>query len=111
MPFVVNRSLSESMQSPTHIECSSSFLSQEIRTDIFSLGEVPAVFPFINFSCEGSFFFGQSSKHLSADRLKCEHRRLSMATSVRLVSHILADLGLHGKLLTKQMSFLVQPYV
>ena len=35
-PFAENRSLSESMQSPTHIECSSVFPSQETGTDTFS---------------------------------------------------------------------------
>ena len=38
--------------------------------------KVPTVFPFINFSCQGSFFFGQSSKCLSADCLRCEHTYL-----------------------------------
>ena len=33
-----------------------------------------------------------------------------MVTSVGLVSYILADLGPRGELLTKQTSFLVQPY-
>ena len=37
MPFAVNQSLSESMQSATHIECSSVFPFQETRTDTFSL--------------------------------------------------------------------------
>ena len=35
-PSPVNQSLSVFMQSPTHIECSSGFLSQEITTDTFS---------------------------------------------------------------------------
>ena len=67
-------------------------------------------FSLINFSCEGSFFFGQSSKRLSANHLRCEHRRFYKVTSVGLVLYILADLGPHGKLLTKQTSFLLQPY-
>ena len=36
MLFTVNQSLSESMQSPTYIECSSVFPSQETETDTFS---------------------------------------------------------------------------
>ena len=36
MPFAVNRSLSVSMQSPTHIECSSVFPFQETGTNTFS---------------------------------------------------------------------------
>ena len=92
------------MQSPTHTECSTRFFPMKPEPC-----EVPAVFPFINLFCEGSFFFGQSSKRLSADRLRCEHRRFYMATSVGLVSYILADLGPRGELLTKQPSFLVQP--
>ena len=64
-------------------------------------------FPVISFSCEGSLFFGQSSKRLYADRLRCEHRCFYMATSVRLVLYILADLGPCSKLLT---SFLVHSY-
>ena len=66
--------------------------------------------PFINFSCEGSFFFGQSSRRLSADRLRCEHRRFYMATSVGLVSYLFVDLGPRGALLTMQTSFVVQLY-
>ena len=86
------------------------FSFQRIQNQyIFEPCEIPTLFPFINFSCEGSFFFGQSSKHLLADRLRCEHRRFCTATSVKLVSYILADIGPHGKLLTKQTSFLVQP--
>ena len=61
-------------------------------------------------SCEGSFLFDQSSKRLSADRLRCEHRRFCMVTSVGLVSYIFADQGPRGELLTKQSSFLMQPY-
>ena len=61
--------------------------------------KVPAVFPFINFSCKGSFFFSQSSKGLSAGSLRWEHRH--MATSVRLVSYILTDLELPGELLVQ----------
>ena len=72
--------------------------------------EVPTVSPFFNFSCKGSFFFGQFSKCLSDDRLRCEHRRFYMIISVGLVSYILADLGPRGELLTKQTSVLVQPY-
>ena len=72
--------------------------------------KVPIVSPFIDISCEGSFFFGQSSKRLSADRLRCEHRCFYMVTSIGLVLYILTDLGLHGKLLTKQTSCLMQPY-
>ena len=34
-----------------------------------------------------------------------------MVTSLRLVSYILSDLGLRGELLTKQATFLLQPYV
>ena len=48
---------------------------------------------FINFSFEGSFFFGQSSKRLSADGLRYEHRRFYTVTSIGLVSCILADQG------------------
>ena len=88
------------------------FLSQETVTDTFFFEpcEVPALFPFTNFSCEGSFSFGKSWKCLFADRLKCEHRHFDMATSVGLVSYILEDLGPHGELLTKQTSFLMQRY-
>ena len=42
---------------------------------------VSTVFLFINFSCKGSFFFGQSLKHLSADCPRCEHRCFYTATS------------------------------
>ena len=69
-------------------------------------------FPFINFSCEGSFFFSQPSKCLSADRLRCEHRRFYTCTYVGIVPfvpYIFAGLGPHGELLTKRTSFLVQP--
>ena len=81
------------------------------RHIFFEPFKIPIVFGFISFSCEGSFFSGQqSSKGLSADRLRCEHRRFYMVTSVGLVSYIVPDLGLRGKLLTNQTSFLVQPY-
>ena len=120
--FAVYRYLSESIQSPTRIECFSGFLSQETGTDTFSTSSnsppplpppppspsLPS--PVTSFSCKGSFFFGQSSKCLTDDRLRCEHRCFYMATSVRLVSHILADPGPRGTLLTKQTSFLAQPY-
>ena len=66
---------------------------------------------FFNFSCEDSFFFGQSSKHLSADRLRCEHRLFYMVTSVGLNCFVhTRNPGPRGELLTKQTSFLVQPY-
>ena len=122
--FAVNRPLSESLQSPTHIECSSGFLSQETRTDTFSSSHVrsPNSSSLFQFFCEGSFLSslfwggggrgegegggGQSSKRLSGNRLRCEHRRFYMVTSVGLVSCILADLGPSGELLTKQTSFL-----
>ena len=109
MPFEVNQSLSDSMQSLTHIKRSSGFLSQETGTNTFSLSHAKfqQIFP-CNFSCKGSLFFVQSSKHLSTYRLRSEHRHFYMATSNRLVSHILTDRGLHSKLLTKQTSFLVQ---
>ena len=75
--FAVNRSLSESMQSRTHIECSSFFSFQRNRNRyiFFEPFEVPTGFPFINFSYVGSLFFGQSWKRLSADHLGCLHRR------------------------------------
>ena len=111
-PFAVNQSLSESMQSPTSIESffRFSFPRNQNQYIFFKLCEVPTVFPFINFSCEGSFFFRQSSKHLSVDRRRCEHRCFYMAASVGLVPYILADLEPCGELLTKQTSFLMQPY-
>ena len=40
--------------------------------------KVPTVFPLINSSCVASFFFGQSSKLLSANRLRCDHRCLQL---------------------------------
>ena len=106
--FAENRSLSESVQSPTHIECSSVFPSQETGTDAISSSHAKFkqffmfffLFLIYNFSCEGSFSFGQSSKHLSADHLRCDHRRFNMATSVGLVSYILEALGPRGELLT-----------
>ena len=92
-------------------ECSSFFSSKETRTDAFSSSHAKfqQFYP-LPISHEGSFFFGQSFKRLSADHLRCEHRRFYMTTSVGLASYILADLGPHGELLTKQTSFLVQPY-
>ena len=63
----------------THIESSSVFTSQETQT-------VPTVFPFINFSCKGSFLFDQSSKRLTTDLLRCEHRHFYTITSVELLS-------------------------
>ena len=60
---------------------------------------------FFNFSREGSYFFGQSSKHLSADHHRCEHRDFYKVSSVGLVSYILADQRPRGELLTKQTSF------
>ena len=72
--------------------------------------EVPTVFPFVNFSCEGSFFFGQSSNCLSADCFRCEQRCFYRVTSFGLVLYILIDLGPRGELFTKQTGFLVQPY-
>ena len=98
------------MRSPTHIEWVffRVFFPRNLNRYIFfEPCEVPTAFHFMNCSCEGGFFFGQSSKRLSADRLRCEHRRFYMVTSVGLVSYILADLGLRGELLTKQTSFLV----
>ena len=83
-----------------------SFPRNQNRYIFFEPCEVQTVFPFFQFSCEGSFFFGQSSKRLSADHLRCEHRRFYMVTSVGLVPYILADLGPRGVLLTKQTSFL-----
>ena len=116
MPFAINRSLSKSMQSPTHIECSSVF--QETGTYTFFFFSEPCgvqivflfSFFFFNCSCQDRFFFGQSSKRLSAYILRCEHRRFSMVISVGLVLHILAVQGPCGELLEKQTSFLVQPY-
>ena len=82
-PFAVNWSLSvsESMQSWTHIECSSGFLSRGTRSHTFSSCHVKFE-QFIPLSISRCFFFGQSSKRLSADRLRCEHRRFNIATSV-----------------------------
>ena len=50
--------LQYAFQSPTHIECSSVFPSQETWTDTFSLNRAKfhQFFPLINFSCEDSFF-------------------------------------------------------
>ena len=99
--------VSESMQSPTHIERSSVFPPQETGTDTFFSSNAKFIFSFFfQFFCEGCFFFGQSSKCLSAGRLRCEHRHFYMVTSVGLVSYILAALGL----VTKQNGFLAQPY-
>ena len=103
-PFVVN-------QSPSHwVFFGVSFARNRNWYIFFEPHEVPTVFPFINFSCKGSFSFGQSSKHISADHVRCEHIYFYMVTSVGLVLYILADLGLHGELLTKQMCFLVHSY-
>ena len=87
-----------------------SFSRNRNRYIFFEQYEVPTVLPFINFFCKGSFFFGQYSKCLSADCLRCERRRFYKVTSVGLVSYILADLGPRGELLKKQTSFLVQTY-
>ena len=109
---MVNQSLSESLQSPTHIECSLVFLPKKSEPIHFLRAIRSCIsFPFINFSCVDSFFFDQSSKHLSADHLRYEHGHSYMATSVGLVSYILADQGQRDELPTKQTSFLVQPYV
>ena len=92
------------------------FLSQEIAADTFfsshaKFKQFPPLFSsFFQFLLQRySFFFGQSLKHLSADRLRCEHWRFYMVTFVRLVSHILEELGPRSKLLTKQTNFRVQP--
>ena len=90
------------MQSPTHTECSSGFFPPRNRNRyiFFESCEVLAVFPFINMSCEDRFSFGQSSKLLSADRLRCDTDvRFYGATSVGFVSYILADLGLREELM------------
>ena len=73
-------------------------------TDTFSSSHVKfqQFFP-INFSCEGSLFFVQSSKPLSTQHLGCEQGCFYQT------GYILADLGLPGKLLTKRASFLVHP--
>ena len=97
------------MQLPAHSECSSVFLPTKPEPIFLESWEVLTLFHFINFSCEGNFFFGQSSKRLSADHLRCEHRHFYTVTSVGLLSYILADLGPRGELLKKQRSFLVQP--
>ena len=81
------------------------------RYIFFKPCEVPTTFPFINFSCKDSFFFGQPPKCLSADCLWCEHRRFYMATLIGLVLYILADLKPCGKLLTKPTRFVVKPHV
>ena len=59
-PFVVNRSPSESMQLPTHIECSSGFLSQETGTDTFSLSheKFQQFFPWSTSLARLNFFGG-----------------------------------------------------
>ena len=88
------------------------FLRNRNQYIFFESCEVQKSFSFFFiFSCEGSFFFGKSSKCLSVDRLRCEQRRFYVVTSVGLVLYILADLGPCGELLTKQTSFLVQPFV
>ena len=75
--FVVNQSLSEFMKSLTHIDCSSGFLSQETGTDTFLWAmQSSSSFSLYQFLLQGSFFFGQSSKSLSADHLRCEHKTL-----------------------------------
>ena len=58
------------------------------RYIFFEPCEAPIPFPFIKFCCEGNFFCGQSLKRLSADRLRCEHRRFYMVTSVKLVLYM-----------------------
>ena len=58
---------------------------------------------FINFLCWGRFFFGQSSKHLSADCLRSKHRCFYMVTSVGWL--LPSDLFCTYT----QMSFLVRP--
>ena len=73
-----------------------SFTRNQNQYIYFEPCEVPAVFPFINFYCKGSFFFGQSLKCFSADHLRCEHRHFYLATFVRLVLYILAGLGLRS---------------
>ena len=80
------------------------FPSQETGTDTLSLSHV-------KFQQLFTFFlpFGQSSKRLSADHLRHEHRGFYMVTSIGLVPYILADLALQGKLLTKHKNFLMQP--
>ena len=105
--FTVNWYLSESMQS---LFFGFSLPWNRNRFIFFKPYIVPTVFPFINFSCQGSFFYSQSSNSLSADRLRCEHRRFYMVTSVRPVLYTVADLGPHGELLAKRTNFPLQPY-
>ena len=78
------------MQSPTHSGCSSGFLFLRNRNRyiFFQPCEVPAIFPLINLSFEGSLFFGQSSKPLSSDRLRCEHRRSELHGYLRRTSFV-----------------------
>ena len=98
------------MQSPTHIESSSTFPSQEHEPFHFRRAMRSSdSFSIFSFSREGSSYLGQSSKRLSADRLRCGHRRFYMVTSVGIVSHILADPGWRGELLTKQRVFSCNP--
>ena len=69
----------------TPFACSSILPSQETGADTFYFEprKVPS-FNFFNFSCGGSFLFGQSSKRLPADRLRCE--RLYVDTTVGFVT-------------------------
>ena len=118
MRFTLNQSLSESMQVPTHIAWSSVFPSQETGTDTCSSSHAKfqQVFPLSISLARVAFslvnlqnIFPLIASGVNTDA-RCEHRRFYMATSMRLVSYILTEIGPCGELLSKQTNFLVQPY-
>ena len=77
-----------SLYSLTHTGCSSAYFPGNGNRNIFfracRVATTVHVLPFC-----------PSSKHLSADRVRHEHRRFYMATSVKLILFILADLKDH----------------
>ena len=72
-PFAVNRSLSLCSRGHT-LSVPRFFLPKKSELiHFFQPCEASTVFACFNFSCEVNFFFRQSLKRLSADRLRCEH--------------------------------------
>ena len=91
------------MQSPTHIECSSIFLSQGTKTNTISSTSSHAkfqpVFP-LSISLARIAFSLVNLRNvfrLIASGVNTEASAFYMVTSVRLVSYTLADLGSRGR--------------
>ena len=108
-PFVVI----QSMQSPTHIECSPVFLSQETGTNAFfsSHAKIKQFFPWsISLARVAvSLVSLQNIFQLITSGVNTDASTWLLLLGLFLYSYILADLGLHGEL-RKQTSFLVLPY-